>query len=71
MQDFGARVRKGLRYRQQNHRAMTQHRLAELTGLHYTLISRYINAKRMPSAAHAVQIARALEVDVGWLLGEE
>lgn len=71
MERFGQRVRKGLKYKQQNHKAMTQHRLAELTGLHYSLISKYVRAKRMPSAAHAVQIARALGVNVGWLLGEE
>jgi len=69
MQGFGNRVRKGLRYKQQNHHPMTQHTLAEKTGMHYTLISKYIRGKRMPSAAHAVQIAEALGVDIGWLLG--
>lgn len=69
MEDFGNRVRKSLHYKQQNHHPMTQHALAEATGMHYTLISKYIRGKRMPSAAHAVQIAEALGVDIGWLLG--
>lgn len=66
---FAERLRKGLKYRQENRHPMTQHRLAEETGLHYTLISKYARAKRMPSAAHAAMIAGALGVDVGWLCG--
>lgn len=69
MEEFAKRMRQGLKYRRVDNRAMTQHRLAEETGIHYSQISRYARAKRMPSAAHAVAIARVLDVDVGWLLG--
>ena len=66
MELFAQRMRQGLRY---SGRRMTQHRLAEVTGVHYSTISRYARAKRMPSAAHAAAIAGALGVDAGWLLG--
>ena len=69
MEVFAERLRQGLRYRQENRHPLTQHRLAELTGIHYSTVSRYARARRMPSAAHAVQIAEALGVDVGWLCG--
>lgn len=69
MEIFANRLRQGLKYRRVNGRAMTQHLLAEETGLHYTLISRYSRARRMPSAAHAARIAQALGVDLGWLCG--
>lgn len=70
MEVFAERLRQGLKYRrQENRKAMTQHRLAEATGIHYSTISRYARAKRMPSAAHAAQIADALGLDLGWLCG--
>lgn len=69
MEVFSRRLRQGLKYRRVNNRAMTQHQLAEETGIHYSQISRYARARRMPSACHAAQIAGSLGVDIGWLLG--
>ena len=69
METFAVRLRQGLRYNQRNGKAMTQHALAEATGLHYSIISRYARARRMPSAYHTALIARALNVSAEWLLG--
>ena len=64
---FAARLRKGLCYNQRNRRAMTQHELAQVTGLHYSLISKFARAKRTPNALHLRLIADALNVSIDWL----
>lgn len=69
MELFSGRLRRGLEYNQRNHHPMTQHQLAQESGIHYSTISRYARKKRQPSAMHVRMIAKALGVSADWMLG--
>jgi transcriptional regulator with XRE-family HTH domain len=44
-----------------------QNRLAQMIGIHETLLSKIINGFREPDAETRVRIATALQSDEGWL----
>lgn len=52
-------------------RNMSQKELAEKTGLTEASVSRYVNGTRAPKAPVIVEMAKALNVDVGYLLDFE
>jgi transcriptional regulator with XRE-family HTH domain len=48
-----------------------QNRLAQLAGIHETLLSRIVNGFREPDPEVRARIARILESDESWLFSEE
>jgi len=48
-----------------------QNRLAQLVGIHETLLSRIVNGFREPDAAVRTKIAAALHSDEGWLFMQQ
>lgn len=50
---------------------MTQKELAVRTGISEAGICRYIQGKRTPTLSNAKRIADALDVKIGYLVGEE
>ena len=56
MREIGSNIKNEIDYRY-----MSQNELARLTGISRGTISYYINAKRMPSLKHIVNICLALD----------
>lgn len=50
-------------------RDITSMRLASLTGISRTSISKYVNAQREPGAGSIKRLCEALEIKADWLLG--
>ncbi|MCR5824183.1 MAG: helix-turn-helix domain-containing protein [Lachnospiraceae bacterium] len=50
---------------------ITQKDLADAVGINMSVLSRYENGKTEPTAKRLVEIAKALDVDVDYLLGTE
>ena len=44
-----------------------QNRLAQMIGIHETLLSKIVNGFRQPDAECRIRIAQALQMDEGWL----
>jgi transcriptional regulator with XRE-family HTH domain len=48
-----------------------QYRLAQLVGIHESLLSKILNGSRQPSRATRAKIAEALGTDEEWLFSKE
>jgi transcriptional regulator with XRE-family HTH domain len=48
-----------------------QYRLAQLVGIHESLLSKILNGSRHPSSVTRAKIAEALGTDEDWLFSEE
>lgn len=64
MDTIGERIKIALRERD-----MKQSELANLTGIHKSAISSYINGKYEPKQNAIFQMAKALNVNEAWLMG--
>lgn len=62
--NFSARIRKALDYRK-----MTAAELSRQTGFSRSILSQYINNKANPKQDKVYKIAKALNVNLTWLLG--
>ncbi|HIE09069.1 MAG TPA: XRE family transcriptional regulator [Armatimonadetes bacterium] len=52
-------------------RGLTQRMLADMSGVPQSTLSAYERAAFMPTAENLLKIARALRVDIAWLMGQE
>jgi transcriptional regulator with XRE-family HTH domain len=50
---------------------LRQNRLAQLVGIHETLLSKIVNGFRQPDADVRARIAAVLKTDEGWLFAAE
>lgn len=66
MKEFAERLREV-----QKQRKWTQREMAGHIGITVTSLSAYMNDRKTPALDVAVKIARALDVSIGWLCGEE
>lgn len=66
MKEFAERLREV-----QKQRKWTQREMAGHIGITATSLSAYMNDRKTPALDVAVKIARALDVSIGWLCGEE
>lgn len=66
VKEFAERLREV-----QKQRKWTQREMAGHIGITATSLSAYMNDRKTPALDVAVKIARALDVSIGWLCGEE
>lgn len=66
MKEFAERLREV-----QKQRKWTQREMAGRIGITVTSLSAYMNDRKTPALDVSVKIAKALDVSIGWLCGEE
>lgn len=54
-----------------NELSINQGKLAELSGVSQSAISRWLNRESDPKFPHVVAVARVLKCDIGWLAGDD
>ena len=67
MEDIRAKFGKHLR-RIREDKGLTQERLADLAGMHFTYIGQIERGRRNPSLINLERLAKALKIDAGKLL---